>query len=180
MFCFGPTGPQLVFPSLLCPLLYPFGFALALHLPPPGVRHSSSSLRGNVKLCPLSSPEGNNNEIVVAIAPRRGQRTTPKGVFVRSLTTLSLPFVAPDFTPSGGTAKQQLVFPPVRFFAPLGQQTSYYTLPLWGKTKGGKAVCAPKGTTTSLLFPSGDERRAKRRLYVAPKGRRAVAYPRRG
>ena len=40
----------------------------------------------------------------------------------------------------------------------------YYTLPLWYTPRGGKAVCAPKGTTTSLLFPSGDERRAKRRF----------------
>ena len=48
------------------------------------------------------------------------------------------------------------VAPLERSLTTLSPEGSYYTLPLWGKTRGGKAVCAPKGTTTSLLFPFGD------------------------
>ena len=79
----------------------PLCFALALPLPPPGVRHSLSSLRGNAKqrgnvraLCSSSvAPKGQRSEPEGIkkrqLSPYGGTNTRPLGNLERSLTELS-------------------------------------------------------------------------------------------
>ena len=78
-----------------------------------------------------------------------GRLYPPKGV---------KPFVAPSFTPSGFAPLGQLV--PPKGVKPIGRRQSEpkgERSPLRGQLRFRFAVCncAPKGTTTSLLFPSG-------------------------
>ena len=131
--------------ALCCPRLYPLRFCpfgatctLPLCFAPEGQRFrplgEPEGVNEGPKRSPPLSPKGNNNEVVVANS----------------------------FTPSGGIPKGQLVRCPfVLRLSPPGKEANQRgnacTLPLWGKTEGGKALCCP------ILYPRGGYGNANRR-----------------
>ena len=91
-----------------------------------------------------------------------GPSFTPSG-FALSLSPPFCPLgatIRPLFSPSGGNKPEGIQLCPP--FLPRGQQS---VAPLGQRSEPcmlfAVCNCAPKGTTTSLLFPSGDEQRAK-------------------
>ena len=79
--------------------------------------------------------------------PQRGNRRNVKDGATKSFSSSSV-------APQGQRSEPEGSY----LWPRMGQQRATACLPSGGYVRcpfGGKAVCAPKGTTTSLLFPSG-------------------------